>query len=253
MPLLGDSDALWQFMDSRMVKCTFKAQAQDFLPAKALMEATRREVIKNIVLKDENLRLSPSETSEFIDRICHEGCKLFLSCVYCSMPMSCLRNLMNMGFTDSNLPRTVDDCPSTENKRLFKTGFLVNLKRFYAPVFNMNSYQILDDTSPMPIDLEEELGNLLGRGAFGEVWNINIHADHFSFSVVSSGKAAARNIADVNTEQGRREPLCDQSYLASRINRAREKIHPSHGGFQSQASCQMHGKLHVRRQVPHDL
>lgn len=167
-----------------MVTLSFKGQAQVFLPKSAFDTVTNKDVISRLISKDEDLYLNPQEEAELVTRVHQEGRKLFATCVYCDLPMTCLKALLDNGHTDAKVPLTLDDCPRERHKRKFVTGFLVHQKRFNTPYFAHESSQSLDDRV-IPIWLDESRSNMRGKGAFGEVYPARIHRDHHSLSCVS--------------------------------------------------------------------
>lgn len=179
-----NADSLWNFIERHTKKFNFRAHEQRFLPKRAFETITQENVIKQIIFQDRSL--SPQEKDDFVTEVHQKGPKLFVTCIYCELPMSCLKHLLDDGLSDRDFPLTDDQCPgwSPRHQRLFTNCFLINQKRFNAPFFELDSFQKLDDSYPMPIDFDEDGSNLLGKGAFGEVWKVRIHKDHHSFDGV---------------------------------------------------------------------
>jgi hypothetical protein len=184
-------DDLLQYLEDHMVKFRFGYHTQEFLPRDTFEEATSRLAIEKTILevKDE-LGLSTQELDEFATCIHQSGRKLFAACVWSGVAMTCLKRLLAKGFTDLNPPRVASDCDCPNlNTRLQRTfrSFLNDLKKFNAPFFATNSFQVLGNDIPIPIEFVEGSASLCGRGAFGEVRKMNIHRAHHNLLPVGAG------------------------------------------------------------------
>jgi hypothetical protein len=175
-------DDLWQYLEDNMARLEFRTQPQEFVPRDIFEEATSKETIQKTVLQEEDeLGLSKQDLDSFATVIHQRGRKLFAAGVRSGIAMTCLRRLLAKGFTDLNPPRGASDCdcPNVKPRDRGKFGFfLENLKKFNAPSFATDSFQVLENGTPIPIQFVEESTNLRGRGAFGEVWEMNFHRAH---------------------------------------------------------------------------
>jgi hypothetical protein len=176
----GDPDSLSGFIDDNWKKYNFKENPQQFLPRKALDEATTIPIIEEFVRRGD-LGLSPSEAVSFAHRVNSGAPKLFILCIYCDLGMKFLKGLIDKQLTDDNLPLSANDCPIPKQQRHFNSAFLTNQKCFKVATFNMNSDQALNNTCTIPIEHTDNRKSLLGKGAFGEVYKIKIDKDYYSF------------------------------------------------------------------------
>ena len=187
-PSLTNAIEVYEYLDKLMENFIFKAHAQQFLPTKALHGVIQRTVIERIISKDTTMDLSSQEAVRFIDNVHQTACKLFATCMYSEMPLSYLKYLLDGGLSDKDFPLIGDKHPiwSQNHARHSVNYFLDAQKRFNAVFFESDSFQNLDDSRPIPIAFDEEASNMLGKGAFGEVWKVRIHGDQHSFDCVCS-------------------------------------------------------------------
>lgn len=183
---LQDLDTVPEYMDDHMAATTFRGEDQTFLPTPYFDIVTAESVVRHLVSKDGNLYLGPQDQDDFIHKILTEGRKMFATCVYGDLPLTCVKTLFEYGLTDAKFPFREDDCPAQKNKRKFKSSFLENQKRFNPAFFELNSEHKWDGRMAKPVHLDESKSSLLGQGAFGDVYKIWIHPDQRSFSSVKS-------------------------------------------------------------------
>lgn len=178
------ADAVEQFIIDSMVKTyTYRGEQQKFLPRGALEQITTREVINLVAIKDKNLYLNEEDLERFIDQVHQRAPKLFATCVFAELPMSYLKGLLDHNISDANFPLTETHCTMQNLARKFER-VIDTQKKFFVPYLRMNSTQVLDNiTKPIHFENEE---CLIGRGAFGNVYEVAIHKDHRSFSCVST-------------------------------------------------------------------
>ncbi|KAF2656768.1 kinase-like protein [Lophiostoma macrostomum CBS 122681] len=175
-------DDISQYLEDHMAKLEFRFQTQEFVPRDIFEIATSKMAIEQAVKQEEDeLELISEDLDNFVTDIHQCGRKLFAACVRSGLAMTCLKRLLAKGFTDLNQPRADCDCDcpnlKPRDRKTFR-HFLDSLKKFNAPFFATNSFQALDSNTPIPIQFAEDSSNLRGKGAFGEVWEMNIHKSH---------------------------------------------------------------------------
>ncbi|KAF3052407.1 hypothetical protein E8E11_001850 [Didymella keratinophila] len=181
-PLCTGIDDVIEYMDSHMTTVTFRGEEQTFLPRPNFDLVTSEAVIRSCVSRDGNLCLGHQEQNDFVHKICTEGRKMFATCVYGELPLTCVKTLFESGLTDAKFPFREEDCPLQKYKRRFKACFLENQKLFNSAYLDLNSEQEWDGRVAKPVGLDERRSSLLGQGAFGDVYKIWIHPDQRSFS-----------------------------------------------------------------------
>ncbi|KAL6707156.1 hypothetical protein ACN47E_004703 [Coniothyrium glycines] len=183
-----DIDAIRDFVEERTETMHFRGEEQNFLPKVDFETITTLAVIRLAVFDDSKLAMVKNEESrEKFAKVVHEKARvLFTMCVVglqSSFPMLVLNGLMNEGLTDASLPLNRNSLASCTNKELTKEFKQIydKQKLFRTAYFALNSYQNLDGVTK-PVKLEEGLSNILGKGAFGEVFRIEIHPQHRQFA-----------------------------------------------------------------------
>lgn len=174
-----------EYMDEHMTETEFRGETQRFLPTPNFEKVTSEIVIRELVSKDEELYLGQQERNDFVQRIHNEGRKMFATCIFGDLPLTCLKALFDDGLSDSRFPFKAEDCPGQKNKRKFRTNFIDNQRLFNPAFFKMNCEQKWDGRVTKPIENDESASALLGQGAFGNVYQIRIHPGQRSFSSVS--------------------------------------------------------------------
>lgn len=173
------SDDVYQFMSAHMVNYTFRGEPQQFLPRLDLEKVITKEVIRLVCTEDKDLFLGDVPREQFVDQVYSKGRILFATCLFADLPMSYLKGLLDDDLTDAKIPLKKGDCSNMKLQRKFN-HILDNQKRFFVACLNLDSMQSLDGITK-PIHFDEDPIFLLGHGAFGEVWEIEIHEDHRSF------------------------------------------------------------------------
>lgn len=171
------------YMDQHMKETKFEGQTQKFLPRPYFEVVTAENVIKNLVSKDKDLHLSQPAQDAFVGRILHEGQKMFATCIYSDMSLTCVQALFEDGCNDLGFPFKKEDCPGLKDKRPFCNNFLANQLWFNVAYFGENPNQNWDDRMMKPINFKES--SLLGQGAFGDVHEVEIPPEQRSFRNVS--------------------------------------------------------------------
>lgn len=171
------------YMDEHMAQTEFEGQTQKFLPRPYFEVVTAEDVIKSLVSKDEDLHLSQPAQDDFVRKVLHQGRKMFATCIFSEMSLTCVQALFEDKLTDLEFPFKKEDCPGLKSKRQFYNTFLVNQLRFNVAYFEENSEYGWDDRMMKPIDFKES--SLLGQGAFGDVYEVEIHPEQRSFRNVS--------------------------------------------------------------------
>jgi serine/threonine protein kinase len=182
---LKDATEVFTFIVKHLKKVKFRGETQEYLPGAALRRATTKEVVRDVVSRESVLFLSDLERDSFIKKVHQEAPKIFAICIFGRLSMSDLKSLVDRGLTDINLPLQVSDCPKNCDATTFERSFIDYQKKFNPVFFGLSSYQSLEDDCPKPIELCEDSSNLIGKGAFGEVWRVRIDRDHRGFSSVS--------------------------------------------------------------------
>jgi hypothetical protein len=178
-----DSPAI-KYMNEHMEDIEFRGETQEFLPRPSFDIVTAESVIRHIVKQDGHLFLGEQEREALIKRIAKYGRKMFATCVYGGLPMTCLKALFDDGLDDGQFPFKLNDCPGQKDKQAFRVSFLKNQKLFNPAYLSMDSEQDWDIRITKPIEYNENKSSLLGQGAFGNVYRIYIHPEQRSFSSV---------------------------------------------------------------------
>lgn len=178
------ADAVDQFIVDRMVTYTFRGESREFLPRGALDQITTREVISLVAISDSSLLLNKKDRERFIDQVHQRAPKLFATCFFAPLSMSFLKGFLDHNISDANFPLKASHCTMPHLVKSFRS-VIDKQHKFFVPYLGMNFTQVLDNiTKPIHFDESEEC--LLGRGAFGNVYEVAIHKDHRSFSCVST-------------------------------------------------------------------
>lgn len=181
-PAFRNSDEVYRFMRTHMVKYKFRGETLQFLPRLDLEKVTTKDVIRLVCEKDKELYLDDELREQFIDQVYKNGRILFATCLYGDLPMNYLKGLLDDNLTDGNFPLNDGHCSNMKLERNFDR-ILDNQRRFFIAYFDLDSMQSLDDITK-PINFDEDPQFLLGNGAFGDVWEIEIHHQHRSFLCV---------------------------------------------------------------------
>ncbi|CAI6338060.1 unnamed protein product [Periconia digitata] len=184
-PLLNNKADVIKYMNRNMVRNKFEGHLQRFLPASKLEVVTSLEVIRNLVVEDQELILNNQEKANLPDRISHFGRKLFAICVFQEIPLLFLKAMLDNGLTDRSLPLSEEQFDSLISNRKMVKDFTDDQKHFNTMFFKENCNESMDeetsDQLSMPIDYNGSK-NLIGRGAFGAVYDVRIHPDHHNFT-----------------------------------------------------------------------
>lgn len=182
-PLLNLNE-IPDFIDANMAITEFRGEKQTFLPQTIFDLVTTEKVIRHLVARDEDLYLGPQEEEDFVRRILTQGKRMFVTCIYGELSLTCVKSLFEYGLSDKRFPFKEEDCPAHMAKRKFRLAFLENQKRFNPAFFALNSEQNWDEHMTKPLKLDESKNSLLGQGAFGDVYKVWIHPAQRSFSSV---------------------------------------------------------------------
>lgn len=199
-PALKNTSEILDYIEANTVKYLFKGHEQEFLPRRDVDFVAAEETIRAVISKDNETWLSQKDKELFVKDTIQHGRKMFVTCVYGELPMSCLHALLKDGLTDKRFPFKLEDCAGQKDKRKFQKRFIVNQKLFKAAYFDLNSVLRLDGDIAKPIECDESDEALLGEGAFGQVFRIKIHKDHRSFSSVSYTLTSQLRILRINRE-----------------------------------------------------
>ncbi|KAF9693554.1 hypothetical protein EKO04_008240 [Ascochyta lentis] len=181
-PKLENVTQVSDYMDEHMTETVFRGEKQVFLPKPDFDIVSSESVIRSLVSNDEELYLGQLEKEELVQRIYREGRKMFATCVFGDLPLTCLKALFEDGLSDAKFPFDEDDCPGQISKRKFRASFIRNQKLFSPAYLEMDSEQNWDGRVTKPIEYDESKSELLGQGAFGDVYRIRIHCSQRSFS-----------------------------------------------------------------------
>ena len=158
-----------------------------FLPRGALENASRRQIVFRVIEEDltlDGVVTSIKEKEEFTEDVFKKARKLFLACIYSSLPMRCLWMFLESSITDENLPLGEKECPEGY-KRAYKSAFLSSQHFFLAPSFELGKSRkfTYDKIEIIPISYLESKPR--GKGGFGSVYPVTIHPDHHTLHPVS--------------------------------------------------------------------
>jgi hypothetical protein len=177
-PRFTDIDDVFTYIQSNIAQTIFRGEQQRFLKKTAFDEITSKQTIRLVAEKDEALFMNEEQLDQFVNQVARDGRRMFATCVQGSLPMTCLQLLLGSGLTDANMPLTKEDYPGKQLKRNFVSSFIPNQALFNTAYFHLDAFQDLTGLTK-PIDYDKS--NLIGKGAFGAVYNIQIHAEYRSF------------------------------------------------------------------------
>lgn len=185
-PKFANTSEILDYIDENMKEVKFRGVEQKFLPRPHLDSITTKDVIRVVIAKEEGFYLAQQKLEELVEEIYQKGRKMFATYVYSTLPLTCLVALLEDGLSDKRFPFSFEDCPRQYPKREFRSKFLQNQKYFHTAYFDISSEQTLDGGITIPIEHDEGHEALLGEGAFGQVFRIDIHDGQRSFSSVCS-------------------------------------------------------------------
>jgi hypothetical protein len=181
---LTDAGQVCNYINTKLVEMDFRGEPQSFLPAPDFDVITAEDVVRAVIWKDQESYLGEQERENLVRRILKEGRKMFATCVYGGLPMTCLEGLFQDGLSDGKFPFKIENCPGQKNNQRFRSSFINNQKTFNVAFFRLSVEQTLDRNISKPISYDESDEALLGEGAFGQVYEISIHPSQRSFSSV---------------------------------------------------------------------
>jgi hypothetical protein len=247
-PLENHDDVL-DYMDKHMANTMFRDEKQMFLPQANFDTVTAKAVIRNLVSRDSELHLGQHAQEEFVQDVFVKGRKMFATCVFSEMSLTCVQALFDDGLTDARFPFKEEECPGLRSKRRFRTAFLINQSRFNSTYFTTDSEHQWDNRVAKPIDFDER--SLLGSGAFGNVYEIWIHSGQRSFNSVRVHCCYQSNYTDYLGLQ-RKGLVRDESNTTTRD--ARGRFPPCDGKHTSTpTSSSMPHKLHIQLKLPYGV
>lgn len=77
---------------------------QFYIPRAELYSITSRPIVRQIIVEDANLCLGSDEKEAFIERVPSDARRLFLMIIDAKLGMSCLKELLDKGCSDADLP-----------------------------------------------------------------------------------------------------------------------------------------------------
>lgn len=181
---LETSDQVADYMDQNMVETMFRGEVQRFLPKLHFDIATSENVIRCLVMKDKEVYSGQKAAEVFIRRIVLSGRRIFATCVFSGMPLSCVKALFEDGLSDERPPLKSSDCPGLAEKREFRNTFIPNQKLFNPAFLSLDSEQTWNNHVSKPIEFNEDSKSLLGSGTFGNVYQIQIDPNQHSLPLV---------------------------------------------------------------------
>jgi len=177
-----DTEDVFAYMQLNLVQATFRGEPQRFLKKSAFDIITTKQNIRLVIDEEESLYLNEEELDTLVDQVARKGKRLFATCVQGSIPMTCLKLLLEKGLTDADMPLAKDHCPGTSPKRNFVSSFIPNQALFNTAYFELDGYQ---DLKGLTKPIEHDENKLIGRGAFGSVYEVHVHPGYSSFADVS--------------------------------------------------------------------
>lgn len=186
----NDTEQLWSFMEEHMVTDSFRGEPQEYLPDGAFQRATTKECIRLAIEKDGNPFLGNQEQVEpKVELVYRKARRIFAISFYAYnehkySPMTIVDAILKEGLTDESLPLKKGSFKDDKFQKALKS-FFDNQQRLCVAHFRLNSFQRLDGLTK-PIKLDESESNRLGKGAFGEVFTVQINPEQRSFSSVST-------------------------------------------------------------------
>ena len=177
-PKFTNTEDVFTYIQNNITQTTFRGEKQRFLKKTAFDEITSKQTIRLVAEEDETLFMNDEQLDKFVNQVARDGKRMFATCVQGILPMTCLQLLLESGLTDANMPLTKEDYPGKQPKRNFVSSFIPNQALFNTAYFHLDAFQDLTGLTK-PIDYEKS--KLIGKGAFGAVYNIQIHAEHRSF------------------------------------------------------------------------
>jgi hypothetical protein len=183
--VISSTEQAAYLMFKSMETIVFRGEHQVFLPSSILLRVATKDVILDYISQGINLFLDHSKRDAFVEKVIRQAPKMFAICVYGGLSVSDFKTLVESKLTDEKLPLNESHCPGTCPKLRFSQGFIEHQKKFNTVFFELSSYHSLDHNYSKPIKFNEDPLYRIGKGAFGEVWSIELRPEHRAFSSVS--------------------------------------------------------------------
>ena len=167
-------------------------EGKHFLPRRDVETIFGYSTIRMLVEEDDSLKTMEAWSTKqvpeiqelkerFVDKVSNDGTCLLATCIYADVDLICLYNLIEAGKSDVDMPLTTSDCPNNYSEADFMAKFLNNQHHFKAFDFG----KIGNELQEIPVDVNVPImGNKdqPWRGGFADVYKVQIHGDHHTFS-----------------------------------------------------------------------
>jgi hypothetical protein len=210
--VIRNTEQAANLMHSSMETMVFRGEPQVFLPGSILLRVVTKEVILDYISQGNNLFPDYSQQDVFVERVIRKTPKIFAICVLGELSVSDFKSLVDLKLTDENLPLDESHRPETCTERRFSQRFIEHQKKFNTVFFKLSSYHSLNSNWSKPIRFDEDPSNRIGKGAFGEVWSIELHPDHRAFSSVSSSCTIVPQFLTLQSGRQYGKSICDESH-----------------------------------------
>lgn len=194
----------------------YTSAKEGYIPRTALMRFNSLQNIREIIIQDDRLDMTPEDKAIFIQSVQTNAPCLLALCVYAGLKMECLRTFLERGFGDAALPKQTKDYCHEKCAPDFST--LLNNRGCFTPARfdNTGEHQDLDHNVVIPIhfvpvdegqddimragrrrDLEKATESstrviddakkdaCCGSGAYSNVYRVRIDPDHHELLEVS--------------------------------------------------------------------
>lgn len=184
-----------------------------YMPRTALNVITSSSIVRRIIFEDTNLSMELDEKELFVEMVVRDARRVFLMFVDAGLSMSCLKKLLDQKFCDAKLPMKHPCSCHTQCQSRFRA--LINgQSNFMAAEFlDIGEHQKFSSCVVVPIsykdmtthdsspaeedpnsvstdsdnddDAKKKRRALCGKGAYSNVYCVNINPDHHRLSKVS--------------------------------------------------------------------
>ena len=194
------SESVFDAMDEKLKKYE-NVNGERFLPQKELDAIFDQKVVTGLICEDETLsknieawQMGPSKLPSgkskqefFVDEVWRNAPRLLATCLFTDKPCTCLFKLIKEDKRDVDLPLTEAQIPSDASSYEFRS-FWSAQKQFSVFQFDKNSKLgsdlVIPEGKVVPVMFKSR--DPLGRGGFGEVFEVTIHRQHHNFDMVSA-------------------------------------------------------------------
>lgn len=191
------------------------ADRRNYIRRTDLTRLASPETIRRIIMEDVSMKKRTLEWKESFSHEVQQSARiLFAICIYLTLQMGCLRELLDRSLSDRSLPLDFDNCCHKRECGGKFRGLVATQGSFMAPVFAMSGeHQSFPSCVVLPIEFvpkehptetpmvyakgvspptenEEQVAlrkdlALCGSGAYSRVYRVRIDPDHHGLSEVT--------------------------------------------------------------------